>query len=88
MKPLNTLTVKLDEKLASPAIPDSDCTILTTSQDIILIGVDGCDGATMRICDIPKLSLGVDCVEAAEEAVSIAYKHCIVVLSEEDPTCT
>ena len=82
------LTVKLNEKLASPAIPDPNCTILASSQDIILIGVDGCDGATMRICDIPKLSLGSDCVEASEEAVSIAHNHRIVVLCEEDSTCT
>ena len=82
------LTVKLNEKLASPAIPDPNCTILTSSQDIILIGVDSCDGTTMRICHIPELSLGIDCVKAPEEAVSIAHDHCIVVLCEEDSTCT
>lgn len=34
------LTVELDEKLASAAIPDTDGTILTTSQDVILVSVD------------------------------------------------
>lgn len=34
------LVVELDEKLASAAIPDTDGTILTTSQDVILVSVD------------------------------------------------
>ena len=45
----NELTVELDEKLTSSSVPHADSAILTTSENVILIGVDCGDGTTMRL---------------------------------------
>ena len=69
---IQILTVELNKKLTRPAVPHSHGTILSTSQDVILICINGCDCAAMRLRNFPKLGLCINRIKASQEAITIA----------------
>ena len=78
------LTVELDEELAGSAIPDAHSAVLAARKDVILIGVDGCNCTSVRLSYLPELRLGLYCIEAAEESVTVPNDDCAVIFGEEN----
>lgn len=59
--------------------PDSNCSILTTSKNIVLVSVDCSDGTSMCICDLPNLC-SLSNIETSQEPISPSSKHSLVIL--------
>lgn len=74
------LVVKLDEKLTSLTGPDTDGTILSSSEDVVGVSVDGSDGSTGSVSNFPNLTFSRN--ETAEEAIAPAGEDSLIVLSD------
>lgn len=78
------LVVELNKKLARPSVPDTDCSILSASKDIISIGVNGGDCTSVGLCDVPELGFSSDSIETAKESISITNENGVVILGKVD----
>jgi len=76
------LVIELGEKLAVLTRPNSDRAILATGEDVVCVGINGSDCATVSVIDLPKLGTLLD-VEASEETITPSSHYCLVILCDE-----
>lgn len=64
------LVVKLEQHLTRIAGPDTHCSLSTSSENVVSIGVHSRDAALMGISNFPDLSLALFHYKSAEEAIA------------------
>lgn len=62
--------------------PDAHCTVLASGEDVVRVGVDGGDGASGGVGDLPDLALTLNWNEATEESVGPSGHNSTVVLGK------
>ena len=72
----------MSEKLAVRTRPNSYGSILTSGEDVVCVGIDGSNSATVSVINFPKLGTFLD-IETAEETVTPPGHDSLVVLGNE-----
>lgn len=65
--------------MTGATVPNTYCTILATSQDIVLVCVDGSHSTSVCLCNVPDHCLSIYGIEAAKESIAVADENGVIV---------